>query len=193
MKRILLILFTVLSPFFACFSPLSAQLKFGYISYDSVLHQMPEYAQAKQNLQTLREKYDQEATRGEEEFQRKFSDFLQGQKEFPENILVKRQAELQSLMEAGIKFRQEARQLLRKAEQDMLVDVRARLNEVICAVGVESGYAYIINIDGDACPFISPMLGDDVTQLVLHRLGIETPQPQLEPVITEPMSETEEK
>ena len=72
----------------------SAQVKFASVDYEKVLKQMPEYAQAQQSLSELKAKYDQEATRGEEEFQNKFSEFLQGQKDFPENILVKRQAEL---------------------------------------------------------------------------------------------------
>ena len=160
----------------------SAQIRFGYISYDEVLRQMPDYAKAQQNLADLRAKYEQEATRGETEFQRKFAEFLQGQKDFPENLLVKRQAELQSLMETGIKFRQEARQLLKKAEQELLAGVRTRLNETIRTVGLEGGYAYVINIDGDACPFINPALGEDITNIVLKQLGIEVSVPEMETV-----------
>jgi outer membrane protein len=34
-------------------------------------------------------------------------------------------------------------------------------------VGAERGYAFIINTDQNACPFISPQQGEDVTQAVL--------------------------
>ena len=82
-----------------------AQIQFGYLSYDTVLHEMPAYARAMADLQELRIKYEAEAIRGEEEFQKKFVDFLQGQKEFPPTIMQKRQVELQNLMDNGITFR----------------------------------------------------------------------------------------
>ena len=78
MKRLVLFLF-VLVPVIA-----SAQLQFGYLSYQQVIKEMPEYTQAMKELQTLKAKYDEEATRGETEFQKKFVDFLQGQKDFPQ-------------------------------------------------------------------------------------------------------------
>ena len=58
-----------------------AQIQFGYISYEQVLKEMPEYAQATQDLAALKAKYEAEAQKGEEEFQQKFVDFLQGQKD----------------------------------------------------------------------------------------------------------------
>ena len=155
----------------------NAQVKIGYLSYDSILHCMPEYVQAQKNMAELREKYEQEATRGETEFQRKFSDFLQGQKDFPENILLKRQAELQTLMEAGIKFRQEAQKLLQRAEQEMLDSVSKRLDMAVQAVGVEGGYVTILNTDNHQCPFLSPEMSVDVTNAVLRLLGLKEPEP----------------
>ena len=72
MKRLFTVLMLVL--------PLSlqAQMQFGYMSYKTVMAEMPEYAQAKQSMAELKAKYDAEATRGEEEFQKKFVDFLKG-------------------------------------------------------------------------------------------------------------------
>ena len=173
MKKIVFIL--ILSFSYFLINTANAQVKFASVDYDTVLKQMPEYTEAQQDLSELKAKYDKEATRGEEEFQTKFSEFLQGQKDFPENILVKRQAELQTLMEAGIKFRQEAQELLTKAEQDMIAGVKEKLNEAIRTVGLEGGFAFIINNEKDACPFINPLLGEDVTDRVLKQLGIEAP------------------
>ena len=49
---------------------LMAQVQFGYLNYSTVMQEMPEYAQAQQELSTLKNKYEAEATRGEEEFQK---------------------------------------------------------------------------------------------------------------------------
>lgn len=166
MKRKILLLLVAL--------PLAAmaQIKIGYLSYEKVLRQMPEHAQAEQWLENLKAQYTQEAQRGDEEFQRKFAEFLQGQKDFPQNIMLKRQAELQSLMDNGIKFRQEAEQLVEKARKEMMAEVRAKLNVAIEAVGIAGGYACVLNTDGDAAPFLNPALSHDVTNEVLARLGI---------------------
>ena len=175
MKRIIILtLLALFLPFTGRLGEVFAQVRIGYISYDTVLKQMPEYAEAQKSVADLKVKYEQEATRGEEEFQRKFSEFLQGQKEFPENILIKRQAELQALMEAGIKFRNEANDLLQKAEGELMAGVMEKLNEALRTVGFESGYACIINTDNNNCPFINPIMGEDATQAVLRQLGLVT-------------------
>lgn len=150
----------------------NVQPKFGYLSYNAVFQAMPEYAAAQQKLTELKAKYDAEARRGEEEFQRKFVEFLQGQKDFPENILQKRQFELQDLLDKSIRFKDEAQKLLAQAEQELQADMLYLLNEAIRAVGVERGYAFIINTDGNACPFINPVSGDDVTNYVKEKLQL---------------------
>ena len=75
-------LFFILPLLLSCIA-VSAQIQFGYISYEQILKELPEYAQATQDLAALKATYEEEAQKGEEEFQRKFVDFLQGQKDFP--------------------------------------------------------------------------------------------------------------
>lgn len=146
--------------------------KFGYLSYNAVFKAMPEYEASRQKLSELKAKYDREAQRGEEEFQRKFAEFLQEQKDFPENILLKRQHELQDLLAKSIAFKEEAQKLLSQAEKDLQADMVYLLNEAIRAVGVERGYACILNTDGNTCPFINPAMGDDVTNYVKEKLQL---------------------
>ena len=76
-----------------------ASLRFGYLSYTSVLKLMPDYIAAQRNIDDLRTKYDVEMKRVENEFNQKYEQFLEGQHDFAPSILQKRQAELQELME----------------------------------------------------------------------------------------------
>ena len=69
-------------------------VKYGYLSYDEVFQSMPEYATMQANLQTLREKYEAEQKRVEDDFNKKYEEFLDGQAGFPKTILQKRQSEL---------------------------------------------------------------------------------------------------
>jgi len=156
----------------------TAQIQFGYLSYDSILHEMPAYTQAMAELQTLKSKYEAEALRGEDEFQKKFVDFLQGQKDFPATIMQKRQAELQTLMDNGVAFRLQVQNLLAQAEKDLVNNVRKELNRAILEVGVENGYGYILNVDDNSCPYINPVVGVDVSLPVRQKLGLaEMPAP----------------
>lgn len=167
MKRLSFIL-----PFLLFCVASSAQIQFGYISYEQVLKEMPEYAKAKQDLAALKAKYEAEAQKGEEEFQRKFVDFLQGQKDFPQTIMQKRQAELQALMDNGVAFRMKSQELIAQAEKDMMQEAQKRLNRALLEVGVELGYGYILNTDGNSCPYINPVVGVDVTDIVRKKLGL---------------------
>ena len=147
-------------------------VKYGSISYDSLFRALPEYAQVQENMVQLRKKYEEEALYNEKNFKRQFTEFLQGQKDFPQNILLKRQRDLQISMERGISFRQEADSLLHQAETDMLLPLRKRLDHAIQEVGLERGYEYILNLDNHAYPFIHPELTEDATPFVLMKLGL---------------------
>lgn len=171
LKRIFIVLFLALP---LC---IHAQRKVGFLSYEAVLTSMPDYAVVQKNLLDLKAKYDQEAKRSEEEFQRKFAEFLQGQQDFAPSIMQKRQKELQDLMEKGLAFRKEIYDLLTKAEGEMKGELMRKLNDAVRALGTEEGYAYILNIDGNTCPFIHPEEAEDVTDKVKAKLQIPLPAP----------------
>lgn len=146
--------------------------QFGYLSYSQVLQQMPEYIASQQKLNELQKKYDEELARADREFNLKFAEFLDGQKEFPENILIKRQKELQDLMEKSIQFKNEIKALLEQARKDLSAPIIEKLNATIQQVGIENQLDYILNTDNHSYPFISPSKGKDVTLIVKMKLGI---------------------
>lgn len=147
----------------------AAALRFGYLSYKAALEAMPDHAEARRQLDELRSRYDAEAKRAEEEFNKKYEEFLEGQKDFPPTILQKRQSELQELMSRNIAFKDESRRLLREAEKDVYAPFHDRLAAILREIGEERGYAFIINTDDNACPFISTSSGEDVSTMVRAR------------------------
>lgn len=150
----------------------STSSQFGYLSYSEIIQQMPEYISSQQKLEVLQQKYDEELARSDREFNMKFAEFLDGQKDFPENILVKRQKELQNLMEKSIQFKTEIKALLEQARKDLSAPVIEKLDAVIQEVGTENKLDYILNTDNRSYPFINPSKGKDVTRLVKMKLGI---------------------
>ena len=145
-------------------------MKFGYLSFESVIQTMPEYAAMQQNMAELRKSYDAEIQRVEDDFNRKYEEFLDGQATYPKTILQKRQSELQDMLDRNIAFKRESQQLLNNAEADMLDGIRSMINTALVAIGMERGYAFILNTDQNAVPFINPALGEDITEEVKEKL-----------------------
>ena len=164
-RRLFLWLAIVLLPLSA-----SAQMSFGYFSYDEAIKSMPEYTLVQENLADLKSKYDQEMKRVEDEFNRKYEDFLDGRNDFAPTILQKRQTELQELLKKNVEFKAEARRLLQQAEVEAFAPLREKLQRVVNKIGSERGYAFILNTDGDACPYVNPEMGEDVSQLIREAL-----------------------
>ena len=164
-KFILSILFCAL-PLLA-----SAQVKFGFLSYSQALQSMPDYALAKENLAKLEEQFETEMKRAEEEFNKKYEEFLEGQQEFAVSIRNKLQSELQELMQKNMAFKQEARRLLKNAEADAMKPLHEKLKAVLAKVGQQRGLAFILNTDGDALPYVDPAQGEDITEVINSELS----------------------
>ena len=147
-----------------------ATLRFGYLSYETALKSMPDYAIVQQKLADLRQQFQDETLRVEDEFNRKYEEFLEGQREFPQSILQKRQMELQELLDKNLAFKENSRKELEKAEQDLMAPLKIRLIEVLGKMGRERGYAFIIDTDVKALPFINPAMGHDLNQQVQDAL-----------------------
>lgn len=147
-----------------------SQVKYGLISYSQLLKTMPDYIEAQAQMKQLTQQYEQEAAYNEQNFKRQFTDFLQGQKEFPQNIMLKRQRDLQEAMEKSLAFRHTADSLLNCAREDMMRPVEERLNAAIQAVGMERGYECVVNTDGNALPFVHHSLCEDAMPYVEEKL-----------------------
>ena len=144
--------------------------RFGYLSYQEALESMPKYALVQKQMADLRGQYDAEMKRVEEEFNSKYEDFLEGQRDFPKTILQKRQTELQELMEKNIAFKENSRKELEKAEQEAMAPLRLRLNDLLREIGTNRGYEFIYDTDTKAMPFINKERGEDITIMVKNAL-----------------------
>jgi len=162
-KAILIVLLALMAAM-----PTMAQndLKFGYLSYATALQAMPEYAAMQNNMAELRQKYEAEQKRVEDDFNKKYEEFLDGQKSYPKTILQKRQSELQEMLDKNIAFKKESQRLLSQAEEEAMAPIRVRLAEVLDAIGRERGYAFIVNTDEKATLWLNPAMGEDVSEAV---------------------------
>ena len=146
-------------------------LRFGYLSYETALKSMPDYAVVQQKLADLRQQFQDETLRVEDEFNRKYEEFLEGQREFPKTILQKRQTELQELMTRNVAFKEESLKQLADAEREALAPLKIRLAETVAGIANERGLALVVNTDSESCPYINPAWGENLNELVIASLA----------------------
>jgi len=170
MKHLLAIIFWVVSLCASAQSGTTTTVKFGYLSYGQALMSMPDYAMVQSQIAKLKDKYDEEAKRVETDFNLKYEDFLDTQADMPKSILEKRQSELQELLNKNIEFKAESRRLLEQAEKEAFAPLHEKLQRALRVIGEQDGYAFIINVDNNACPFVNPAQGTDVTKTVVSLL-----------------------
>ena len=141
-------------------------MKFGFLSYDSVKQSMKEYAEMQQQVAAMRSAYEAEMKRVEDDFNKKYEEFLDGQKNFPTTILQKRQSELQEMLDKNIAFKNESLRILNEQESQLLESINLMVKICVQQVGQRHGYAFILNTDADALPWLNPEMGEDVTEEV---------------------------
>lgn len=145
-------------------------LRIGYLSYDAVLRSMAQYDTLQVQMGELRRAYDKEMKRVEDEFNQKYELFLEERAHYPRTILLKRQQELQDMMQQNVNFKNESRRELQRTEQEAMAPLRIRLAEAIAAVARKEGLVLVVNTDADACPFIEPAVSINIEPMVRQRL-----------------------
>ena len=143
----------------------------GFLSYDSALTVMPQRSIVEKQLEALTAQYEAELKRVEDEFNQKYEAFLDGRKDFPRTILLKRQTELQQLMQRNVEFRENGRKELQQAREEAYAPLRQQLNEAIAIVAKRHKLAVVVNTDANACPFIDPDMAIDISQEVEKELS----------------------
>ena len=143
--------------------PSAAQVKIAYFSNEAVLQSMSEYKLAMTELDRLRAQYDKETQRADEEFNAKYEEFLDNYGTLATSIRRKRQTELQQTMEANVRFREEARRLLRQAEDDAIAPLQQKIDAVLSSYAAQNGFDVVLNTDSNACPYLNPAISVDIT------------------------------
>lgn len=149
-----------------------AQCRFGYFNYSEVLRQLPQYESVKADYDELLKRCDNEIKRNEQELTRCYVAFLDGQRDFPEPILRKRQKELQDLVDRSVVFRDEVKQWLTHAYDSLFAPLYATVDDAVARVCVHNNLDYAIDLDKAGYVFVNPANGFDITNAVLGTIKL---------------------
>ena len=171
MKKIMMILVTLLAGLTTYAQELKADsltavMRYGFLSYDSVMVAMPEYAEMTTSMAELRKQYEAEQKRVEDDFNKKDEEFLDGQATYPKTILQKRQSELQEILDKNIAFKKESQLLLDNAEKKLTTEIINMIDQAVSSVAQENKLAFVLNMDKGAVTYVNPAQGIDITEAV---------------------------
>ena len=163
MKKLIVLLLMILP-----LSAIAQEVKIAYVKTQEVFMAMPEVSEMEKKLADLNEKYKGELKLMQDEYQKKYADFIQQQDSLTENIKLRRMQEIQDIQTRMDNFVQMGQQDVQKQQQNLLIPIQQKLQDAIKAVGDEKGYTYIIDPAAllytgsnavDATPFVRTKLG----------------------------------
>ena len=153
-KRILISLIVFAS--IICGSTIDAQSSVAFVNTLELINSLPDKASATERLNTLNENYKQELQIMQNEYNKKYSDFITYQESLAESIKLRRMQELTDLESQIQKFTKLAQKDIEEHEQLLLEPIKVKLNNAIEAVGIEQNFTVIYDLDDSGIVFVSP-------------------------------------
>ena len=154
-----------------CGSILNAQNNVAYINTLDIINSLPDKTSATERLNTLSENYKQELQIMQNEYNKKYSDFITYQESLAESIKLRRMQELTDLENRIQNFTKLAQKDIEEHEQQLLGPIKIKVTDAIKAVGIERNFTVIYDLDTPGIMFVSPN-AFDANQLVKSKLGI---------------------
>jgi outer membrane protein len=142
-----------------------------YINSNELLEAMPDKVKASDILIDLNQKYKDELKVMQNDYNKKYSDFISYQTSMAENIRLRRMQELYELERQINEFMKLAQQDIDNKEKELIDPLRQKIKDAVYQVGVEKGLACIYDLANPAIAFVTPD-ALDASGLVKQKLGI---------------------
>ena len=165
MKKLIVLLLMILP-----LGAIAQEVKIAFVKTQEVFMAMPEVSGMEKQMADLNEKYRVELKQMQDEYQKKYSDFVAQQDSLTENIKVRRMQDIQDMQQRMDNFVQVAQQDVTKQQQDLITPIQQKISDAIKAVGAEQGYTYII--DPQVLLYTGPN-AIDATPMVKTKLGLK--------------------
>ena len=136
-----------------------AQQKFAHVNAQSVIVEMAEYKKAVSDIEAMQKNYQDELQRTQEEFNKKYQEYVAQADSLPRNIAERRQKELQDMAQRQEQFQQEA-----------MNPIQEKVLKAVQEIADSEGYAYVFDINGLVAIGAQ---GIDITDKVKAKVGVK--------------------
>ena len=145
-------------------------LKVGYTNTDYILSKLPEAKQIESELKTHRDQLGAQLKSKQEEFERKYQSFIDGQATMTDVVKNDVQTELQGLQQSIKKFTTDAEKSMQNKQMQLLAPVYEKIDGGIKEVANEKGFSHVFS-NG---VLLYATEENDISDLVLANLGVTT-------------------
>jgi len=149
-----------------------AQQKFAHMNAQAVIVEMAEYKKAVADVEAMQKNYQDELQRTQEEFNKKYQEYVAQADSLPRNIAERRQKELQDMAQRQEQFQQEASQSLQQAQQEAMTPILEKVQKAVEEIGQAEGYIYIFDLASTSIPFVGAQ-SVDITDKVKAKVGVK--------------------
>ena len=142
-----------------------------YVNSKELLEMFPEKEEATAKLLELSDSYKSELEFMQNEYNKKYSDYISYQITLSENIKLRRMRELSELENRIQQFIQLAQQDIEQQELMLLSPLKEKVMEAIREVGLENQFIVIYDLADPGIAFVNPA-AFDANSLVIEKLNI---------------------
>lgn len=172
MKRIILVSILALSLFCAESAVAQTAQQIAFVNTNELMELLPEKVAASKTIEELNQKYKDELQVMQNDYNKKYTDFISIQTSLAENVRGRRMQELYHLEEAINEFMELAQKDISNQEKLLIEPLRKKVKDAIYQVGVEQGFVCIYDLANPTIAFVTPD-ATDASQLVKQKLGIK--------------------
>lgn len=160
--------------------------KLGYIDFQELMQQMPEYKKANSDMEAYGKQLEDELKKMSAELEKKGEDYQKQEPKMADAIKEMKQKELRDMQARIQSFQQSAQQDVRKKEEELLKPIIEKAKRTIADVAKENNYYYVFD-SSPGSPLIYKPEGEDVMSLVKKKLLIEGTSAPLPPKPAAPL------
>lgn len=141
-----------------------------YVNSNDILEGFQEKEVATEKLQTLNDNYKKELQLMQNEYNKKYSDYITYQSSLSDNIKLRRMQELTELESRIQQFMTLAQEDIKQQEQVLILPLKEKIMNAIKQVGIEHNFTVIYDLADSGIAFINPS-AIDANQLVKRKLN----------------------
>ena len=155
---------------------LMAQMKVGYTNVEYVLTLMPEAKQIESDLAAYEKQLSTQLESKYQDYQAKVADYQQNAETYTDVVRADKESEIVNLQTSIQEFEANAQNSLLNKRNQLLQPTFEKIGVAIEQVAKENAYTHVFNMTaGGQSILLYAREEDNVTNLVLAKLGIDAP------------------
>ncbi len=149
----------------------NAQQKFGYIEFQELMTQMPEYKKASSDMEAYGKQLQEEMKKMYTELENKSNEYEKGRAKMNDAIKEYKEKELRDIQSRLQEFQETAQENVRKKESELLKPIVEKAKAAISEVAKVKGVTYVFD-SSPGTPLLYKPDGDNLMTDVKKKLGI---------------------